>query len=192
MRAIEDAKAAVTGVVEMLSGRTDFHPRFDVSTDGLVRSFFAMVLAIPFNLFSAAVQNTLAARSAGALDGVEPYSTTFVIARWALSWGYFPLLAAAVTAILGRRKSFAPWVVVQNWTHLLVLAIQAVPLALIVSGAANAGATLLLGTTLLTVYAYVCAAKAGLNVSWPLAIMAGSANLAAMLLVEMGLREVIM
>jgi hypothetical protein len=192
MGVIGDAREALKGVLWMLAGRSDFHSQFDVTAPGVARSFLAAILAIPFTAFGAGVHNALARANEGAIDVVlEPYSLLFVVAQWFASWAYFPLLAAVITAILAKRGGFAPWVVVHNWTHLFVVMVYAVPQALLVSGAAPLAALLLPAVVLFNVYAYVHAAKAALDASWALGAVTGAANLAAMLLVDAGLSEVL-
>jgi hypothetical protein len=192
IRALADARQALRGVLEMLAGRSDFHARFDVSPAGFRRSFAAAVLAIPFWAFTVLVQNEIARQSAEQLGPpIEPYTLTYAIVRWAAIWAHFPLLAALVTAILGRREGFAPWVVVHNWTHLAFVIVQALPLSLLVVGAGPLGELLLRASVFVMVFAYVAAAKAGLDVGWRHAIPAGCASLAAQLLVEAGLIRVL-
>jgi hypothetical protein len=190
IRVFADARQALKGVLEMLAGRTDFHARFDVTPAGLRRSFAAAVFALPLWVFTVLVLNAIAAGGAGEFDApAEPYALAYVAVRWAAIWAHFPVVAAIVTAILGRRDGFAPWVVVHNWTHLLVVLVQAVPMAMLVVGAAEIGVLLLRASIFLMVYAYVCAARAGLNVGWRMAIPAGCIALGAQLLVEAGLQQ---
>jgi hypothetical protein len=190
--AFAEARQALQGVLEMLAGRTDFHARFDVSPAGVRRSFAAAFLAIPFWAFTVLVQYAVARQSADDLGPlVEPYTLAYAVIRWAAIWAHFPLLAALVTVILGRRNGFAPWVVVHNWTHLFIVMVQLPPLALIALGAVDLGAVLLRVSILVMVYGYVAAAKAGLDVGWRLAIPAGCVALIAQTLVEAGLIRVL-
>jgi hypothetical protein len=130
------------------------------------------------------VNNARARASAGALDPLEPYSLTFVVARFIGEWAYFPVLALLVTTILGKRESFAPWVVVHNWTLLLVVMAGAAPRALLIAGAPALAEAFLLAANLLLVYGFVRAAKAALDAPWTMAMLAGAADLIALLLVD--------
>ena len=195
--ALVEARRALAGVVMMLIGRTDFHGAFDVSSGGVARSFVAALIAIPFAAFVAGVQNALAQAAGGIAGdpfsegGVEPYSLAFVVVRWVLVWAYFPPLAFLITTILGRRQALAPWIVLHNWTHLFVVLMQAVPLALLVTGGRVIAEPLLQLSVLIMAYAYVRAAGAALDADWRLAIPAGCANLATMLVITMALSEVL-
>jgi hypothetical protein len=185
---LAEARQALTGVIEMLTGRPDFRTRFDVSARGVLRSYQAALLAVPFTAFGAIAQRTLAARSSGALDGgIEPYSTAFALTRFVADWGYFPLFAALVAALLARRAGWAPWVVVTNWVHLLTAIAETVPLALLVMGQPQAGSLAVVALSCAGVYAAVLAARAALDLPWTVAIPAGCAGIATMLIIDLGL-----
>lgn len=185
---LAEARQALTGVVEMLAGKPDFHGRFDVSTRGLVASFQAAILAIPFIAFAAFAQRTIAASAdSGFGPTLEPYSLAFVAVRFVADWGYFPIFAALLTSLLRRPRGFAPWVVLNNWTQLSVRIAETLPLALLMIGLNEAGAFAIIVIAALTVYAAVLAARAALEVSWPIAIPAGCAAVATMLLIDSAL-----
>jgi hypothetical protein len=190
---LAEARQALTGVIEMLAGKPDFHGRFDVSMRGLIGSFQAAILAIPFVAVAAMAQRTLAARTLDEIGGgLAPYSTAFVLVRFLADWAYFPLFAALITTLLRRKSGFAPWVVLTNWSQLAVRIAETAPLALLVAGLDQAGAFLIVVIAALTVYAAVLAARAALQVSWPIAIPAGCAAVATILLIDAGLMRVML
>lgn len=189
---LAEARQALTGVIEMMAGKPDFHGRFDVSTRGLLASFQAALFAVPFVAFGALAQRAIAAGTQGRLDGgLEPYSITFVVVRFFADWTYFPLFAVLISSLLKRPRGLAPWIVLANWTHLFVVMIETLPLALLVSGVTSAGAFTVIVVAALTVYAAVLAARAALEVGWAIAIPAGCASVATMLLIDVGLMQLL-
>jgi hypothetical protein len=186
-----DAKSGLTGVVRLLAGQSDYHGYFDVSTNGLARSFSAALPALPLAFLVAGISNGIAAEASLDPD-IEAtiVSAPHVVTRWALSWAYFPLLAAVLTRMMNRRERFAPWVVVHNWLHLLIVAIQAVPIFLLGLGLTGPGGLLLIGSIVFMAYAFVRVAGAALEVGPALAIGAGSANLLGVLAVNVLTAEI--
>jgi hypothetical protein len=181
-----EARQALTGVIEMLAGKPDFHGRFDVSTRGLLSSFQAAFYAIPFVALNALGQRAIAARTAGELGGgLEPYSNAFVIVRFFADWGYFPLFAALIATLLRRPRGFAPWVVLGNWTHLVVVMAETLQVSMLVLGIQTVGSFIVVMVSSFTVYAAVMTARAALEVGWAIAIPAGCASVATMLLIDM-------
>ena len=176
--ALIDARRGLAGVLLLLAGRRDFHDYFDVSSSGMIRSFIAAAIALPLSAFSAGVANAVAVSAEG---GEPPYAFTFVVARWLVAWVYFPPLAALLTRVIGRNEAFAPWVVLNNWTHLLIVILQALAFALVLAGATPVGAALLDGSILLILYAYVMAARGALGADWTMSIFTGILNAAFML-----------
>ncbi len=188
MAVVIDAREALKGVVWMLAGREDYRSQFDVTAGGVMRSFLAAILAIPFLGLTAGLHNALAAAEAGALDpAISPYPLAYVVVRWLAAWAYFPILAWSITVLLRRREGFGPWVVVHNWTHLLVIAVNTVPRLMLALGAGQAVVPVIWAAAVFQAYAFVRAAKAALDVPWTLAGAVGGANLAALLLVDAGL-----
>lgn len=173
-----EARAALTGVLLILGGRRDFHAKFDISSGGLARSFLAAFVALPLSAFSVTVRNSLAVQFD---PDAEVYTYGFVVARWVVVWAYFPFLAAVFTRAARRRDAFAPWVVVNNWTHLFIVIVQTFAFTLAPAGMAPAAVVLLDGSVLLMLYAYVVAARAALDADWTLSAFAGILNVAVML-----------
>ena len=109
-----------------------FDPRwpedFDFSATGFYRSFFAPVLALPFNLVLAAL--------AASEGGARPLTATLL---WAAALTHvftalgFPLLVAAFARPFGFTVGYAGFIVLVNWANLFInLALCAVsPLTLL-------------------------------------------------------------
>jgi len=152
---------------------------------GVIRSFAAALIAIPIIAFTTAAHNLLAAEN----PGLDTYTLGFMTARFIGQWGYFPLLAILFTRLIQRPDSLAPWIVFHNWTHLFILAIQMIPMALLITGPVPIAALLIPLSVLIFVYAYVRAAVVSLNVSLPVALGAGAANLMMSLLISAALHD---
>jgi len=181
-----EARRALTGVLMMLALKPDFRDQFDISAPGVIRSFAAALIAIPIIAFTTASHNLLAAENAG----LEPFTVMFQVARFIAQWGYFPLLAVAFTRLIQRPEGLAPWIVFHNWTHLFILAIQMIPMALLITGPTQIVPVLIQLSVLIFVYAYARAAVVSLNVSLPVALGAGAANLMTALLINATLQNV--
>lgn len=112
-----------TGVLKALRGDADWHSEFDLSRNGLPRSFFAVALYIPISFIIAR-----AAVKYNDVPGHVPYlpiATTLMLI--ALS---FPLIAYILVSVFDKQSEFRPWVIVRNWTMLFALLIMASGFAL--------------------------------------------------------------
>ena len=177
---LSDARSGLAGVVRLLFGQPGYHAHFDVSAGGVARSFSAALIALPLAFVTTGLANAIIAADAQG----RPMGATQVLTRWALMWAYFPLLAAGVARLVGRPERFAPWVVVHNWTHLLIVAIQIVPFAFLSLGFVQPGSLLFIASIVFIAYAYVRVADAALEVGAALAIGAGAANLLCTLAID--------
>lgn len=175
-----EAQRALIGVIMMLGFRPGFEERFDTSAEGMARSFLAALIAIPVLAFSTAGHNFLAEAVANDLDPALPPRTLLPEAlRWFLAWAYFPILAAVVTRMVDRREAFSAWLVAHNWTHLLLVMVQMISVALLVTGQSGLGALTYLVSLGLLVFAYLRVAFVSLSIAPPIAAVAGMLNVIA-------------
>ncbi len=96
---------------------------FDVSDDGFLRSFFALVLVAPFYALLVAVGGE--AGAAGPVAVIAIKGLAYVI-----GWLAFPVAAIYLTRLLGLEHNYVPLVVAYNWCAVLQVAAY-VPVILI-------------------------------------------------------------
>ena len=139
-QAIQDMRSGVVGVFALLMFKSDWRKHFDVSAEGVARSFSGVVLALPAFAFLIFGVNYFYA------DNVDVYASDFrytlldAVISWARFWLLFPVVAAIVALVMDLKDRFASWLVVHNWTVFVLVHIQALLLALYPAGMADAGA----------------------------------------------------
>ncbi len=135
---ITETRAAMVGCLKVLTLKDDWRDHFDVSTEGVARSFAGVILAIPAFAFTVGSANHLVATEPTlvAPDAAISLGETFLI--WARFWILFPLAAALTAMLLGLSKRYASWLVVHNWMTFALIHIQAVFWALYMAGLADA------------------------------------------------------
>ncbi len=116
-----DALRSLSGVWRLVLGRQGYEAYFDVTADGVRRSFFAAAIAAPVFLFVTAAQR----QAAVALDpayaaDVEGVSFARTLALFAVQWLHFPLIAPFLADMLAAREGLGRWIAVHNWAMLLV------------------------------------------------------------------------
>ncbi|MBN9000167.1 MAG: hypothetical protein J0H54_12500 [Rhizobiales bacterium] len=115
--------AAIAGAVELFLGRREGLGRFDFSFEGFWRSFGAAVYALPLYAFVIAGEWSLVAAAPK-----PPALSLLIAARLAdfvLDFAAMPAALALLARPLGISRSYAPYIVVRNWSTLVVLAPQA-------------------------------------------------------------------
>lgn len=93
---------------------------FDLSADGFYRSFFAVVLVIPFNILFDLFLLKLATEADGKVRLYELSDMTFsTLARCAL-WLVFPLMSLFLLRFLGYAHRYSALVIAHNWGTVVV------------------------------------------------------------------------
>ena len=91
---------------------------FNLTVDGFWRSFFAAVLVAPG--FAVLVAEKLLARP-------EPldlgWAAVVQALAYVLSWAAFPLVALALTQLLGLSRNYVPLIVALNWAAVLQIVV---------------------------------------------------------------------
>lgn len=124
MRLIAEAWLALIGAVRALTFKDDWARNFDMSVSGLWHSFFAAFVALPLVVFIFVnVQH----------QGVDFDAGHFYV-RYAISWLIFPIAAALTVTLLGVRENFVPWLILHNWTVVLLYGLLSLVWALRTSG----------------------------------------------------------
>lgn len=110
IRALAETWVALNGVAKALSFKPGWQAHFDVSLAGMWRSFFAALIALPAALF--------VFQAANATNVAMPLAEFLV--RYAITWPLFPLAAAVTVRLLGVPQNFTPWLILHNWTVVIL------------------------------------------------------------------------
>lgn len=134
---IAEARRSLAGLYAMLTFKPGWRSHFDVSADGMIRSFSAVIVALPaFALLVAASNHFLAHNPdlAGETAGLTVRSAALQYAR---IWLLFPPVALMVTLVLGLKTGLTAWITVHNWAVAALLALQALIWTLYAAGLAG-------------------------------------------------------
>lgn len=139
---IGEARSAMAGLGKLLSFREGWRAHFNITPDGVARSFGAVLLAIPaFALFTLAANYYVAVNAPDRSPGYELLDSLVSYLR---IWGVFPIVAAGVAIVLNLTGRYAAWLVVHNWAVFALLYLTALLFALYAAGLANAAMLALL------------------------------------------------
>lgn len=132
---LNEARSALTGLYKLFSFQAGWRSHFDISPDGVARSFGAVLLALPaFALFVLAANYYVAANAPDAGLGYGPLEALVSYLR---IWGVFPFVAAGVTIVLGLTGRYAAWLVIHNWAVFALLHVTALFFVLYAAGLAD-------------------------------------------------------
>lgn len=140
---LREAVAAMTGLGKLIAFRDDWRQHFDISADGVWRSFAAVLLSIPGYVLFVFAANYLVASVPDAPAGAG-FNALEAIATFARIWFVFPIVAAGVAILLNLKHHFAGWLVLHNWTVLALLHISVLFYVLYAAGLADRAALSLL------------------------------------------------
>ncbi len=112
----------------VMKGEAEALQQFDLSADGFWRSFLVIFLLLPFYFLSLISEQSLmleinlergqeAAEIAtgGALLYIGKTLSLFV------DWVTFPLVLAVLAGSIGLKRTYGPYIVVRNWSTLIIL-----------------------------------------------------------------------
>ncbi|MCX5516622.1 hypothetical protein C3941_22165 [Kaistia algarum] len=119
-----DTTAALTGAIELFLGRPSGLKRFDLSFEGFWRSFAALLYILPFFAIVVAADWMTLSQQPDA-----PALTTLAVARLfdvGLDFGAMPVVLALLARRLGIQRSYIGYVIVRNWSTLVIVVPQAV------------------------------------------------------------------
>jgi hypothetical protein len=129
MRLIAEAWLAVQGCWRILTFKEGWEANFDTSMGGLLHSFAAAIFAMPLvAMCLLSVWHGSNGERVPGLDDALAYS---------LAWVVFPLAASLAANIVGARGRWAAWVVLHNWSSILLFAVQAGFWTLFLAGLIN-------------------------------------------------------
>ena len=178
---IAEVRAAMIGCFKMMTFKDDWRDHFDVSSEGVVRSFMGIILAIPAFAFTVGSANYLVASEPTLADAEAMITLGEAITIWVRFWVLFPIVAALTVMILGASNRYASWLVSHNWITFALIHIQALFWALYVSGLADARSLVaFLGTyQIIRLLIHWRVALASLGVTLPLSVAAAGIPLVA-------------
>tara|TARA_R110002096_G_scaffold23398_1_gene74482 strand:- start:1028 stop:1621 length:594 start_codon:yes stop_codon:yes gene_type:complete len=163
---VRDAVYAAAGLKRLVLFQENWQSCFDVSYEGVVRSFRAAVIAAPIYILASLGLRYMAAEL-GAPRGSDP--VIFQLLDYMRVWLVFPFVAAFAAIFFARRQQFGTWLVVHNWTVLGLFCVQAVVITVYLSGILPLGAAIafLVGPYhILRLGVHWRVATATLNLSW--------------------------
>lgn len=139
---------ALDGAVALVAGRPVPPGSFDFSVFGFWFSFAAIVLVLPSFAVNVAASGAVMARLG---DGAVPFGS--LLLRQAMDWLALPIVLWLLVRSIGLAERYVAFVVVRNWTLVVLEAIAAVPAFLLNLGLLSDG-VFILATFAACVFAY--------------------------------------
>jgi len=187
MSLVRDIVYAGVGLKRLLSFQDNWRECFDVSYEGVTRSFRAAWLTLPFYAFIMLGFVHLVAAYGRVHTG---YSPGFLIFEFARLWLVFPIVAAFVCTVFGRKRDYGLWLTAHNWAILAIIALQALLLMVFLAGLLPAEAvafTLAIPVRILVLAIHWRIATSALNLSWGTGAAAATLHIVVDLLVQTGI-----
>jgi len=184
---IHEVRAGLTGCFALLTFKDDWRKHFDVSAQGVGRSFIGIILAVPAFAFTVASANHLVAENPMLVAPGSEITLAEAALIWLRFWFLFPIVAAGTAMVLKVSDRYAKWLVVHNWMVLALIHVQALMWAFYMAGFADAQSFVaLLGSyTFLRLFVHWRVAAGALGVSIWLAAAAAGIPLVADTLVRL-------
>jgi len=140
---------------------------FDLTIDGFWRSFAALLVVAPFYIIFLILNY---GNQAGLeLPTAPVVSTEFYVAvklvAYIIGWLAFPLIMVPILRLLDLSQNYVPYIIVWNWSNVLVMAVI-LPTVLLFPPAAQTGAAakmVLMGAQIATLFYGYLVARAGLR-----------------------------
>lgn len=151
----QELQNAIVGSWRLVLRDLDGLNYFVQSEAGFWRSFSAIVIIAPIYLYTIELQNAAAlATSAGADEAGEPVSLAMSAVSLAVQWVAWPLAMAVITKYAGLAAGFSRYIIVYNWSSILVMAVQVPAIYLFAQGGEMAGLGRMLFIATLAVVIY--------------------------------------
>lgn len=143
MNWFEEAARSIVAAAKLAWRDTAALADFNNTSAGFWRSFSALFLIAPFYLFIASIDWNPDA--AGAVAPASPQSQMLSLA---LQWMLWPAVMIFVTKQIGLGAQYSRYVIVYNWSNVLIIAAIASPAILFRSGIVSFPLTATLSTVL--------------------------------------------
>lgn len=132
----DEAISALRGSWRLFLRDTGGFEDFNLSVGGFWRSFAVIIAVAPFYLYAVMVQNGIQLPDQ---PPSEPVSINLAAIGLVAQWFAWPLVMAIIARFAGLARNYARYIVVYNWSAILVMAIQMVPVLLLTQGEALFG-----------------------------------------------------
>jgi len=137
MNMFEETARSLAATVQLLRHDREGLNGFNNTASGFWHSFAAIILIAPLYLFIASIDWKTGANSATG-------SRLVSLGALALQWVIWPVIMVFVTRWLGLGQHFARYVIVYNWSNVVIVALLAIPITLFKIGLLPFETTLLL------------------------------------------------
>ncbi len=112
----------------IMKGETEALQQFDLSADGFWRSFLVIFLVLPFYLLSLISEHALMVEHLPAQGQENAAMVTggfqFFVGKFLsllADWITFPIFVGFLSGSLGLKRNYGPYIVVRNWSTLIIL-----------------------------------------------------------------------
>jgi len=146
MPSLHEILNALLGSYHLARRDTDGYRLFNNSVEGFWRSFTAIVLIVPLiyilSNIEVELQRQLAAEQNETVDAAVDYGRlAFAVV---LEWLAFPVVMVFVARALDLSHRYAIYIIVYNWSSILITAAFSIPMLLFWIGIAGPAATVLM------------------------------------------------
>ncbi|KZL22007.1 hypothetical protein PsAD2_00032 [Pseudovibrio axinellae] len=125
----------------IMKGESEALQQFDLSADGFWRSFLVVFVLLPFYFLGLLAEQSLLlethlAKGQEAAEFISDGSPLYLGKSLALfvDWITFPIVVGFLSASIGLRKNYGPYIIVRNWSTLIILLPQTLVNLLYLSG----------------------------------------------------------
>lgn len=164
IRLFAESYLGLKAVGRALAFREDWAEPLNLTYGGLIRSFFAAILAIPVMWF--VMQAFLRLTMELAPEANPDYTAVEFVRDLARIWLVFPIVAILLTRLTGTGHRFIHWLILHNWAVLFLFLIQGFLATLYLAGISSANGTaftLAFGYTLLRFFVHIRVAVVALK-----------------------------
>ena len=139
MIALAEAARGIYGAWRLAHLDPGGHRWFDLTPEGVIRSFWAMAIAAPAFLLTASLRLAVAidpdSAEAAMLAAPDPVRVMVVESiAFVVAWTAFPLIAHRLCALVDRAPRFGALVVATNWGNVLSSWVYAATLLVALGG----------------------------------------------------------
>ncbi|MEQ9519371.1 MAG: hypothetical protein RLN89_08015 [Parvibaculum sp.] len=152
MPSSQEIISVIIGAVKVAQRDQTALNHFDLSADGFWRSFTAILYALPFYfIFITASWRMGQEADVTLASSLTTYATSELL-TYGVMWVLYPLAIAGITRATNLTQSFAPYVIVYNWSSLLIAALMVLPYIFFSLGLIGVG-----GASLIILFLFILA-----------------------------------
>lgn len=128
---VRDLVYALAGLKHLFLFQDGWRGCFDVSYEGVARSFRAAIPTLPLY---ALIQLGIVYMIQAAGQSHPGFPPAYLAADFARIWLVFPVSAALAATLFSRKGAYGLWLAVHNWTVFTLIAFQAVLVVIYLAG----------------------------------------------------------